>query len=60
MCIPAVGSVYPVPAPPQNYYPYVFLGYLALGGLRLLLMYIATPERHQAISADTARSFANT
>lgn len=58
MCIPAVGSVYPVPAPPQNYYPYVFLGYLLVGGLRLLLMYIATPERHQAISAETERSFA--
>jgi hypothetical protein len=50
--------VYPVPAPPQNYYPYVFLGYLLVGGLRLLLMYIATPERHQAISAETERSFA--
>jgi len=57
MCIPAIGSVYPVPAPPQNYYPYVFLAYLAVGGLRLLLMYIAKPERHQEISAETERGF---
>lgn len=57
MIIPAVGSVYPVPAPPLNYYPYVFLGYLFLGGLRLVLMYIARPERHQAISAETTKAF---
>jgi amino acid transporter len=57
MVIPAVGSVYPVPAPPLNYYPYVFLGYLFLGGLRLVLMYIARPERHQAISAETTKAF---
>jgi len=57
MLIPAIGSVYPVPAPPQNYYPYVFLGYLAIGALRVLLMYIARPERHQAISAEAERGF---
>ncbi|HTQ31893.1 MAG TPA: APC family permease [Opitutaceae bacterium] len=57
MCIPAVGSVYPVPAPPQKYYPYVFLGYLTVGVLRLVLMYIAKPERHQEINAETARAF---
>jgi amino acid transporter len=58
MIIPAVGSVYPVPAPPQNYYPYVFMAYILIGVLRLLLMYIAKPERHQAISADAERGFA--
>jgi amino acid transporter len=58
MLIPAVGSVYPVPAPPQNYYPYVFLGYLLVGVIRLLLMYIAKPERHQEISADVQRDLA--
>jgi amino acid transporter len=57
MFIPAIGSVYPVPAPPQNYYPYVFLGYLVLGGLRLVLMYIAKPERHQEIAADAQKRF---
>jgi len=57
MCIPAVGSVYPVPAPPQNYYPYVFLGYLVLGGLRVLLMYIAKPERHLEITSEARKRF---
>jgi amino acid transporter len=57
MLIPAIGSVYPVPAPPQNYYPYVFLGYLLLGALRILLMYIAKPERHQVIAADAQKRF---
>jgi amino acid transporter len=58
MCIPAIGSVYPVPAPPQNYYPYVFLGYIVIGGIRLLLMYIAKPERHMEISDETEKAFA--
>jgi amino acid transporter len=58
MLIPAVGSVYPVPAPPQNYYPYVFLLYILVGMVRLLLMYIAKPERHELISAETEKCFA--
>jgi hypothetical protein len=57
MCIPAVGSVYPVPAPPVNYFPYVFLGYLFVGILRLVLMYITKPERHQTISTETEKCF---
>jgi len=31
LLIPAVGSIYPVPAPPANYFPYLFAGYVALG-----------------------------
>jgi len=31
LTIPAVGSVYPVPTPPMNYFPYAFLVYLAIG-----------------------------
>jgi amino acid transporter len=31
LIIPAIGSVYPVPAPPTNTFPYIFLGYFALG-----------------------------
>jgi len=58
MCIPAIGSVYPVPPPPQNYYPYVFLGYLVIGALRLVFMYIARPERHVEISAEMDRGYA--
>lgn len=31
LLMPLVGSVYPQPAPPSNYLPYVFLGMLGLG-----------------------------
>ena len=31
LIIPAIGSVYPVPPPPTNYFPYVFLAYFLLG-----------------------------
>jgi amino acid transporter len=34
MVIPAVGSVYPVPAAPANYFPYIFLTYLLCGFVR--------------------------
>jgi amino acid transporter len=34
MVIPAVGSVYPVPPAPGNYFPYIFLGYLLCGFVR--------------------------
>jgi hypothetical protein len=31
LTVPAVGSVYPVPSWPVNVFPYIFLGYLAIG-----------------------------
>jgi amino acid transporter len=31
LLVPAVGSVYPVPAPPVNAFPYIFLAYFAVG-----------------------------
>lgn len=31
LLVPAVGSVYPVPAPPVNAFPYIFLGYFLIG-----------------------------
>ena len=31
LLVPAVGSVYPVPSWPVNIFPYIFLGYLAIG-----------------------------
>jgi amino acid transporter len=38
MVIPAVGSVYPVPPAPGNYFPYIFLGYVFLAFLRIGIM----------------------
>jgi amino acid transporter len=31
LVIPAIGSVYPVPPPPTNYFPYIFLAYFLVG-----------------------------
>jgi amino acid transporter len=31
LLVPAVGSVYPVPAPPVNLFPFIFLAYFAIG-----------------------------
>jgi len=38
MIIPAIGSVYPVPPAPGNYFPYIFLGYLVCGFMRIGIM----------------------
>lgn len=32
LLVPTIGSVYPVPAPPVKYYPYLFAAYLIIGG----------------------------
>jgi amino acid transporter len=35
LAVPIVGSIYPVPDAPYNYLPYVFLGLIALGAIRV-------------------------
>ncbi len=45
LLIPAVGSVYPVPPAPVNYFPYIFLAYLVLGIIRVIAMRIRMPQR---------------
>jgi amino acid transporter len=52
MLIPAVGSVYPVPDPPVRYFPYVFLGYLLIGGVRVAWLRASAPERLQRIHEE--------
>ncbi len=54
LLIPAVGSVYPVPAPPVNYFPYIFLGYLALGLFRALAYKVRDPKTLQQIREELA------
>jgi len=49
MLIPAVGSVYPVPPAPVKYFPYIFLGYLVLGVVRVMMLRSKAPERLKAI-----------
>ena len=45
LIIPAVGSVYPVPAAPVNYFPYAFLVYMAIGAAWII-------SQHRTKSAD--------
>jgi amino acid transporter len=49
LLIPAVGSVYPVPPAPVNYFPYIFLVYLLIGIVRVIALRIQAPERLKAI-----------
>jgi hypothetical protein len=50
LAIPAVGSVYPVPAAPVNAFPYAFLIYLAVG-----LAWIFVMHRRRPAAADSIR-----
>jgi amino acid transporter len=49
LMIPAIGSVYPVPPAPVNYFPYVFLGYLLIGFIRVVVLRVQAPERLKEI-----------
>ena len=44
MLVPAVGSVYPVPPAPVNYFPYIFLVYVALGIFRAVAFKVRDPK----------------
>jgi amino acid transporter len=39
MIVPIVGSFYPLPDPPIRYYPYIFMGYLAIGLIWLFVQW---------------------
>ena len=49
LLVPAVGSVYPVPAPPVNAFPYIFLAYFLIG----LVLFVV--RRKSAKTADLGR-----
>jgi amino acid transporter len=44
LLVPAVGSVYPVPPAPVNYFPYIFLVYVALGLFRAVAFKVREPK----------------
>jgi hypothetical protein len=45
LLVPAVGSVYPVPAPPVNLFPYIFAAYFLIGvGLFVVRRKFTMPE----------------
>jgi amino acid transporter len=49
MLIPAVGSVYPVPDAPVRYFPYIFMSYLVVGGVRVAWLRLRAPQRLRRI-----------
>jgi amino acid transporter len=56
LAIPAVGSVYPIPDPPVNYFPYGFLVYLAIGVLWIVAFYRRQPAAIARVQEDLDRS----
>ena len=52
LVIPAIGSVYPVPAAPVMYFPYMFLLYLLAGVPWMLLLPYRKPAMPEFIRAD--------
>ena len=60
LLIPIIGSVYPVPAVPVNYFPYAFAVYLWFGILRVMGMRHQKPSRVDEISAEVKKLHAAT
>jgi amino acid transporter len=58
MCllVPTVGSFYPAPPSPINLFPYIFLGYMLVGGGWLYLTNLRQPGTLLAIQADLERT----
>ena len=52
LLVPAVGSVYPVPPAPINYFPYVFLAYFLAGTAWFLSLRMRSPESVVEIGRD--------
>jgi amino acid transporter len=56
LAIPAVGSVYPIPDPPVNYFPYLFLVYLGIGIVWIIAFYRRKPAAIAVAQQDLDRS----
>ncbi len=52
LLIPVIGSVYPVPAFPYNVFPYLFLMYLAVGGVFLWMLRQRSPQTFDNMERD--------
>jgi amino acid transporter len=52
MLIPIIGSVWPIPSPPVNAFPYVFLGYLWFGLIQVMSMQHQKPKRVAEVGAE--------
>ena len=49
LLVPAVGSVYPVPAPPVNLFPYLFAGYFLVGVVLFVARRKVTKSTHHLV-----------
>jgi amino acid transporter len=56
LMVPTVGSFYPAPPSPVNLFPYIFLGYMLLGGARLYWMHRVQPGALPGIQSDLERA----
>jgi amino acid transporter len=56
LTIPIVGSVYPAPAPPANYLPYIFLALLGPGVAWFAYLRATRPQLVRKIEADLEQS----
>jgi amino acid transporter len=52
LLVPAVGSVYPVPAAPVNIFPYIFLAYFLVGVAWFTVLRMRSPETVREIERD--------
>jgi amino acid transporter len=53
MLIPIIGSVWPIPSPPVNAFPYIFVGYLWFGLIQVLSMQHQKPKRVEEVTRKT-------
>ncbi len=60
MLIPIIGSVWPIPSPPVNAFPYVFLGYLWFGLIQVMSMQHQKPQRVAEVGAEVKAQHAGT
>jgi amino acid transporter len=56
LLVPTVGSFYPAPPSPINLFPYIFLGYMVIGGGWLFLLSRRQPGTLGAIEASLERA----
>jgi amino acid transporter len=55
LLVPIVGSVWPVPSAPLNYFPYAFVAYLWFGILRVMGMRHQMPSRVDEVTAEVRK-----
>jgi amino acid transporter len=58
LLVPLVGSFYPSPPSPVNLFPYIFLGFMLVGGARLYWMHRTQPETLPQIQASLEQALA--